>query len=71
MNENPLLVNISTVCKLLNIKRTQVYSLIKRGVFTVSPLIKRNKLIPYEQVMRVVEQAKANISEASKGTAGI
>jgi hypothetical protein len=61
MNQTtPLMLNIQQVCFLLNIKRTQVYSLIKRGIFTVSPLIKRNKLIPYEQVMRVVEQAKAN-----------
>jgi hypothetical protein len=64
------MLNIQQVCFLLNIKRTQVYSLIKRGVFTVLPLIKRNKLIPYEQVMRVAEEAKANVPQAGTRRAG-
>ena len=54
-------MTLKEVGQALSLSRSTLYRLIARGVFTVSPLTRRNRLVPREQVLAIVEQAKANV----------
>lgn len=55
------MLNLNQVCAVLNLRPRQLSVLIRQGVFTTSPTLKRNRLIPTEQVLKFVADAKANI----------
>ena len=65
MNE-PLLITLREVCQALSLSKSTLYRLIARGVLTVSPLTRRNRLVPREQLLAIVEQAKANVPKNAR-----
>jgi len=65
MNE-PLLMTLPQVGQALSLSKSTLYRLIARGVLTVSPLTRRNRLVPRSQVLGIVEQAKANVPKTAR-----
>ncbi|GEM_PF-2080216 len=65
MNE-PLLMTLPEVGHALSLSKSTLYRLIARGVLTVSPITRRNRLVPREQVLGIVEQAKANVPKTAR-----
>jgi len=60
MKPERLMLTTNKAADLLGISRKALNLLIARGVLTVSPLRKRNRLVPYSQLESLVKEAEMN-----------
>lgn len=59
-DRKPELMTVTEARRVLSMSKSTIYRLIQRGVLCVSPLTRRNRLVPVEQVESIIAQAKSN-----------